>query len=73
MIMNKENRPNQKGPVAERRRDNVPTSGVNSSLVDVDNPDDIPWEGEQSPTQARSHRAQGDDAYVTVDNPDDFE
>jgi hypothetical protein len=70
--MNKINRPNQKGAVA-KRAENVPTSGVNSSLVDVDNPDDVPWEGDPLPPQAHSQRTQGDDAYVTVDNPDDFE
>ncbi|MCL6516971.1 hypothetical protein [Alicyclobacillus sp.] len=45
-----------------------------TSLVDVDSPDDLPFEGRPEGAQhPEQSSAQGAKPWVKVDNPDDFE
>lgn len=48
------------------------------TLVSVDSPDDFQFEGQiedraDSADRNPAQKNRGDDAYVTIDNPDDFE
>lgn len=45
----------------------------NSSLTDVDDPDKVSFKGTTQPNEVETARELGDEAYVKVDNPDDFE
>ncbi len=63
------------------------TDGHEASLIQTDSPDDFDYEGKSKSAKASSsvdsnslnssakagNKHHGDNAYVTVDNPDDFE
>ncbi|MDB5084900.1 MAG: hypothetical protein JWN30_1786 [Bacilli bacterium] len=52
----------------------TPNKATGSNLVEVDNPDDFTFEGEQAGQSSNvSEESQGDqDTLVIVDSPDDF-
>lgn len=53
---------------------NTPNVKTAPSIVEKDSPDDFAYEGRfDSPKKALQKDHLGDKAYVTIDNPDDFE